>query len=250
MASPAWKRLREEPSTPSTSTGLPIVSGSHLDRPGTCCAFGQVENPTLSFEEEEEIVPLPPELQQREGSLPAQRGAGTALGHPGGKGLPRQLPERGLEICHPQEGGSPPQQFKAPTDSRQPHPPGAAERGRPGSGGGGTKATSGQAALSGFYGALRETLGTSWGAGPHSPSLVLRHAISVCTCTTRAVCSATRGSSADRRWGWAKACTNGWGLGGGGKRGRTIQVPEPGERGRDEGARLRTRNPSSNPPRR
>lgn len=46
-----------------------------------------------SFENEEEMIPLPPRQQQREGALLAQSRAGTAPGHPGVKGLPRQLPE-------------------------------------------------------------------------------------------------------------------------------------------------------------
>lgn len=78
-------------------------------------------------------------------SLP--RWAGSALGHPGSPRTERppqatNSPSVALNLLPPREVGLLPQQFKAPTDSRQPHPPRVAERGRPGGGGGGTKATS------------------------------------------------------------------------------------------------------------
>lgn len=62
-----------------------------------------------------------------------------APGHPGRKGLPGNSPSEALNLPppptpRPPEVGLPPLQFKAPTNSRQPHPPGAAERGRPGVG--------------------------------------------------------------------------------------------------------------------
>lgn len=60
--------------------------------PALAVPFGRWRIPD-SFEDEEEMIPLPPKQQQREASLPAQRWAGTAPGHPGGKGVPRQLPE-------------------------------------------------------------------------------------------------------------------------------------------------------------
>lgn len=47
-----------------------------------------------SFEDEEEMIALPPRQQQLKAPfLPRDGWAGTALGHPGVKDLPRQLPE-------------------------------------------------------------------------------------------------------------------------------------------------------------
>lgn len=62
------------------------------------------------------MTPLPRELQGAEGSLRAHRWTGAISGHSVREQLPR------LRILSPRKVGLRPQQFKAPTDSRQRHP--------------------------------------------------------------------------------------------------------------------------------
>lgn len=115
-----------------------VTSGQYL---ALAVPFGRWRLPH-SFQDEK-VLPFPPRQCQREGSLPAKMGRQRS-GSPRTERPPQATnsPSVALNLLPPREVGLLPQQFKAPTDSRQPHPPRVAERGRPGGGGGGTKATS------------------------------------------------------------------------------------------------------------
>lgn len=147
-----------------------------------------------SFEEEEEIVPLPPKQQQREDSLPAQRGAGTALGHPGGKGLPRQLPARGLESVTGRKVGLRLSSSKPPPTPASHIRLGLQKEEDLGVGVGALRLPADKLRFPGVLwspeGDPRDQLG-GWAseslAGPSPCDL------GVCTCTTRAGCSTARG---------------------------------------------------------
>lgn len=127
--------------------------------------------------------PLSRSTQLPLGSARSQ--AGSAPGHPGLPGLPQETPGARASIAPhpaPQGGGSPGAQIKAPTDSRQPHPPWGAERGRRG---GGVPVEAPRLPADkvwAFYGAL----GTSWRSGPRVPAGARPAVLGARICTRRA----------------------------------------------------------------
>lgn len=90
------------------------------------------------------MTPFPPKQQQRPRLPPRPEMAQAWLQvTQEGKASPGNSQCEALNLPPCREVGLPPQHFKAPTiNSRQPHPSGVAERGRPGDEGGGTEAAS------------------------------------------------------------------------------------------------------------
>lgn len=203
MASPAWKRLGEGTSTSSILTGPPNVPGPQLDGTCSCCAFWPLKMMKKYY------LSHPDSKSVKAPSLPRD-GQAPLWVTQDGKASPGTSQSETLNLLPPARRVSSPSSSKPPPTPASHIRLGLQKEEDLGLGVGAPRLPADRLQLLGLLGGdARGQLG-GWAleslAGPSPADL------SVCTCTMRAGCSAAQGSISDRRWGWAKACTSGWGL--------------------------------------